>query len=250
MFLKGFKFGLVLQFAVGPICLFIFNTAGTHDFFAGSAAAFAATLVDGLYILLAGLGLCAFLQNPRVAAFVRLGGTAMLILFGLDIILSALGVLLLPAMRIFQGNPTEGVFWKAAAMTSSNPLTIIFWGGVLSVNIVNEGMNRRQLSVFGLGCIAATLLFLHMVSLAGTAMGAFLPETALTVLSVCVGAFIIFFGLCMLRPKKEQPHDSLKKSYSAGIPFQRLNRLLSMPMLSIMRPAMMAARSSMVSGLW
>lgn len=202
MFLKGFKFGLILQFAVGPICLFIFNTAGTRGFFAASVACLAATVVDGLFILLAGLGICSFLQNPRVAKFVRFGGAVVLALFGLDIMLSALGVSLLPSAHLFEASPNQGIFWKAAAMTASNPLTIIFWGGVLAANIANENMNARQLGVFGLGCVAATFLFLHLVALAGTAIGTFLPGTALAALNVCVGAFIIFFGFRMLVPKK------------------------------------------------
>lgn len=33
MFLKGFKFGMLLQLAIGPICLFIFQTSITKGFF-------------------------------------------------------------------------------------------------------------------------------------------------------------------------------------------------------------------------
>ncbi|WP_321063601.1 hypothetical protein [Terrisporobacter sp.] len=32
---RGFKFGMILQIAIGPICIFIFQTACKYGFFMG-----------------------------------------------------------------------------------------------------------------------------------------------------------------------------------------------------------------------
>lgn len=54
--LKGFKFGLILQLAVGPLCLLTFNTALTASLL--SALIFASGIVigDTIYIIVACLG--------------------------------------------------------------------------------------------------------------------------------------------------------------------------------------------------
>ena len=57
LILTGFKFGLLLQLAVGPICLITFNLALAEGFLKGAVFAAAITLVDALYISLACIGL-------------------------------------------------------------------------------------------------------------------------------------------------------------------------------------------------
>ncbi len=47
---RGFRFGALLQIAVGPVCLFIFQTAASSGFFAAEAAVLAVTLADSLYV--------------------------------------------------------------------------------------------------------------------------------------------------------------------------------------------------------
>lgn len=32
MIIKGFRFGMILQFAIGPMCIFIFQTGIAHGF--------------------------------------------------------------------------------------------------------------------------------------------------------------------------------------------------------------------------
>jgi len=48
MFLRGVRFGLLLQFAVGPVCLMVFSTAGGLGFPMGALAALAATLAGSV----------------------------------------------------------------------------------------------------------------------------------------------------------------------------------------------------------
>ncbi|MDR3230376.1 MAG: LysE family translocator [Synergistaceae bacterium] len=198
MFLEGLRFGLLLQFAVGPVCLMVFITAGSLGFPMGALAALAVTLVDGFYIFLAATGVSVFLQRERTKKIVRFAGAAVLILFGLDIVAGALGLSFLPQIALFTTSADSGnVFLRAILMTASNPLTIVFWGGVFSANVASKGMNGTQLLLFGAGCAAATFVFLNGVALAGTLTGTFLPPQIMVFLNVCVGIVIIFFALKM-----------------------------------------------------
>ena len=43
---RGFKFGMILQIAIGPICIFIFKTACKYGLFMGEMGVLDAVLVD------------------------------------------------------------------------------------------------------------------------------------------------------------------------------------------------------------
>ena len=43
---RGFKFVMILQIVIGPICIFIFQTACKYGFFMGEMGVLAAVLVD------------------------------------------------------------------------------------------------------------------------------------------------------------------------------------------------------------
>lgn len=57
MIFKGFKFGMLLQLAVGPMCLLVFNTSAAHGFSVGMSLVFAITLIDFLFISLSSIEL-------------------------------------------------------------------------------------------------------------------------------------------------------------------------------------------------
>jgi threonine/homoserine/homoserine lactone efflux protein len=175
----------------------VFNTSGVFGFRSGALAALAVTLVDGFYIFLAAVGIAVFLQDEKVKKTVRYAGACILAAFGLDIVSGALGIPLLPQVSLFGGTEAEGIFLKAVLLTGSNPLTIVFWGGVFSANVAAKDLNGRQLFRFGMGCATATFVFLNGVALAGSVARTFLPREVMVFLNVGVGLVLIFFALKM-----------------------------------------------------
>ncbi len=197
MFIEGFRLGLLLQLAVGPVCLMVFNAAGNFGFRSALLAVLAVTLVDAFYIFLASMGLSILLRASKVKAAVKLLGGAVLFLFGLDIIFGALEIPFLPQIKLFDTSGTSNVFLRALLLTASNPLSIVFWGGLFSTKVIEKNMDTKQLLLFGLGCISATFIFLNAIALAGSMMKVFLPKTALTFLNILVGMLLIVFALKM-----------------------------------------------------
>ncbi|MBE0601599.1 MAG: LysE family transporter, partial [Firmicutes bacterium] len=59
MIVKGLRFGMALQLAVGPLCFLTFQTAAERGFAAGLLVALAVTLADALFVALSGLGAAA-----------------------------------------------------------------------------------------------------------------------------------------------------------------------------------------------
>ncbi len=194
-FWSGIRFGMILQLAVGPMCLLVFNTASAAGMKEGMAIVLAIAAVDAAYIALAALGVSAAMRKVSVRTAASFIGAVVLIAFGLDSILGAMGLHLLPAVRLFSGEAAGGHFVKGVLLTASNPLTIIFWGGVFTTKASEEGMAGRRLAVFAVGCVASTLIFLSTVALASSVAGSFIPEVAIKALNGAVGVILIYFGI-------------------------------------------------------
>lgn len=196
----GLKFGLLLQFAVGPMCLMVFNTAQNSGFFVALSLVLAIALVDAFYILLASLGASKILERTAVKQAVKVIGSAVLILFGLNIFLNVFGINLIPGLAV--SAHSSSVFFQGLILTLSNPITIVFWGSVLTTKIVEQQFSRQELTVFSLGLVSATLFFLTAVAACGTVLSSFIPNAVIEGLNIAVGLLIIYFGIRLLLKKQ------------------------------------------------
>lgn len=198
MILKGFKFGLLLQFAVGPMCLFVFHTATTYGFISGLSLVFAIALIDAFYIGLSCVGVAAIINRKQVKAAVKLAGCLVLVFFGVNTMIGVFGMSLLPDVQLFSQVSSSNLFIKGMLLTASNPLTIIFWSGMFSTQMIENNWNKGQLTFFAAGCVLATLVFLTGVAFLGSMVRGFLPPLVIQLLNVAVGFVLIFFGLKLL----------------------------------------------------
>lgn len=186
---------MMLQLAVGPMCLLVFNNASSAGISAGMATVIAIAAVDAAYIALAALGISAAMRREPIRKAVSVIGAVVLIAFGLDSILGAMGMRLLPSLSLLSGEASGGFFVKGLLLTASNPLTIIFWGGVFATKASEDAMAGARLALFGAGCVASTLIFLSSVAVASSFAGSFLPVSAMKALNGAVGAALIYFGI-------------------------------------------------------
>jgi threonine/homoserine/homoserine lactone efflux protein len=203
MIIKGFRFGILLQLAVGPMCILVFNTSASEGILSGLVLVSAITLVDGLYILLSGLGIASIMKNIQIQRMIKLFGCAVLMLFGISMITGALGINLLPRFLLLSAQSQENFFLKGLLLTASNPLTILFWSGVFSTQVIQHKLNKLQLFYFGLGCILSTLSFLSIIALLGTIVSSFLPQNIMTGMNIVVGVLLILFGIKLLISRRK-----------------------------------------------
>jgi threonine/homoserine/homoserine lactone efflux protein len=199
MLYKGFKFGMLLQLAVGPMCLMVFKTSGTYGFWMGFSLVLAIATVDALYIALAGLGISAFLGRESVKKWVLKFGFAVLLLFGVSTIAGAFGYTLPPGISLFSGVTASNMFMQGLLLTASNPMTIVFWGGVFSSQAAENNLSRKELALFGAGCVLSTLTFMTAVCAAAGFVTDFLSKEAMDALNALVGAALIYFAFRMLK---------------------------------------------------
>lgn len=213
---KGLRFGMMLQLAVGPVCLMVLNAAASHGLVSAMSVVLAVTLVDALYLTLSAMGVSAVLRNPSVRRSVQWIGGLVLALFGVDFITGALGFSILPVFSASVGSGEGRALWlQGLLVTLSNPLTIVFWGSVLTEQISREHWRGGKLALFSIGCASATLVFLSGVAVVGTYTVALLPTVAVRWLNALVGVALVIFGVRMIVRKAPPDAPSPVETSSA-----------------------------------
>ena len=200
-YLDGLKFGMLLQLAVGPMCLMVFNTAKNVGFLVALTLVLAIALVDAFYIILASLGVSKILDKPKIKKAFKIIGSFVLIIFGANIILNVFNINIIPGLNL---KPTSSnIFIQGLILTLSNPITIVFWGSVLTTKIIEDKLNKKELIVFSVGLVSSTLIFLTFVAVLGTMLSSFIPENVSKIMNIIVGVLIVFFGIKMLLKKEK-----------------------------------------------
>ena len=201
-YFDGLKFGMLLQLAVGPMCLMVFNTAKNVNFLVALSLVLAIALVDAFYILLAGLGVSKLMEKKSVKSVFKIVGSLVLVIFGINIILNVFNINIIPGLNLKPN--TANIFIQGLILTLSNPITIVFWGSVLTTKIIDDGLKKKELVIFSIGLVSATLFFLTFIAVLGTILSGFIPESVSNILNVIVGLLIIFFGIKMLVKKEKK----------------------------------------------
>ena len=192
--ISGLMLGMVLQIAVGPVCIYLINVSIFNNFFAGFIGAIAATLADAIFIILGVVGVSKLLTERRVKFFKIFGG-CVLVVFGIITILSFTSSKLGDHTFASSLFAADNVFWYTFLLTLSSPLSIIFWSGIFSVKIIEERYERLDIIFFSIGCLLATFIFLTIVVAASAFMQRFLTDSLIKYLNIAVGIIIIFFGI-------------------------------------------------------
>lgn len=196
MIIKGLRFGMLLQLAVGPICLFIFQTAAISGFAAAFTGVLGVALIDGLFIVAAIAGIGILLNKYKsFKKVLQLFGAVVLMLFGINSILGTLHIAIFPSITLLGTQNINIIFLKTMFLTLSNPLTILFWAGVFSTKMAEESMKKQEMYLFGLGSVLSTIVFLTLIAVLGHFIKNFLPLNIINYLNVFVGFVLIFFSI-------------------------------------------------------
>ena len=195
MLFDGFKFGMLLQLAVGPVCIFVFQTSVTAGFIGAEMAAAGAALVDGIEITLAISGVSIILtRNHRALYYGKFLGIAILALFGLNMVISGLHIsTLLPDSHI-PINRGENYFIQAVLLTISNPLTLVFWTGVFSIQLTKQDIKGISAVLFGCGCVLSTVFFLTAIATVGNWAQYLFTGAVMDALNIAVGLVMLYFS--------------------------------------------------------
>jgi len=190
---EGLAFGMMLQLAVGPVCVSVLQKGMTGSFLQAFQMVWGVVLADAAYILLALLGISSLLQLEPLRLGIGLAGAALLMYFGVQNLRAKS-----PELQQSVDNSDSGSSLKYGfLLTLSNPLTILFWSGVFGGLIASTKFSTPSAAyAFGSGCILATLVFLTVIAGLGKFIGTFFRQPQLMLwLNRIVGLFLVAFAI-------------------------------------------------------
>lgn len=194
-FISGIKTGLFLQLAIGPVFFYLVSIAVESNLFNSLMAVAAVTIVDYLYIGLSIIGIGAILQKDKIKQRFGVLSSLVLVLFGAMIFYKGLG-------HIGSRGQIHTFTWTAAnsfistfVLTISSPLTIVFWSSIFSAKAIEHNYRRQELTAFGIGAGAATVLFLGATVSLVAALKTNIPDWLVQSMNCLVGLILIYYGV-------------------------------------------------------
>ena len=183
--LAGFALGFAVAAGFGPISVLALTSGLRHGFAPAFGVGLGAALVDGLYALLAGLGVAALVPGDEL----QLVGGVALLWIGWRMVRAAGG----DGMALGTFRRGLGV---AFAATLANPLTIVSWAAAFTAIVPGLGLSRVETLAVLPPCVAlGTLTWFTGLALGAAFAGRRLGPRALRAASVIAGVAIGAFGL-------------------------------------------------------
>jgi putative LysE/RhtB family amino acid efflux pump len=183
--LAGLALGIAVAAGFGPISVLALSSGLRHGFAPAFGVGLGAALVDGLYALLAALGLAVLVPADEL----QLVGGVALVWIGWRMVCAAGGDgLALATLRRGLG--------VSLAATLANPLTIVSWAAAFTAVVPGLGLSRTEtVAVLPPAVAVGTLIWFTGLALASTFAGRRLGPRALRGASVVAGLAIAAFGL-------------------------------------------------------
>jgi threonine/homoserine/homoserine lactone efflux protein len=194
----GLKFGIFMQLAIGPLAIMVLNTSTQLGYINGLILMAGIIIIDMLYMFLACMGVSGLLQKEKLQTILKILGSIILLTFGINNILSIFNISIFPKTDL-QRYSYANLFLQGIILTASNPLTIIFLGGIFTSRIIEKNYSIKNVFIFASGCIMARISFLVALVLMGSIIHTFLPIQVLKILNVIVGIIIIYFGIKLIK---------------------------------------------------
>ncbi len=199
----GFRFGMTLQFAVGPVSLFLFQAAALAGFLKVYPSTFAVVFVDGVCIMLAILGIGSLMQkSSRFRSITKYFGAAVLIIFAIFMIASVFNKSDDEVVN-FTNFSALKLFILTVIMTSSSPITLIFWAGVFSLKVA-ENPSIKYNVIFGVGSLISTVIFFTCWIAFASFAGSYLSYSVIQTMNIIVGCYLIYVAIKTLGIKLDK----------------------------------------------
>lgn len=208
MFFEGFKFGMILQISIGPVFLFILKTAINKSLLEALTGVLAVSIIDAFFIITAFMGL-SFVINKKINRIILIClGVLILMLFGINSLLSGLNLDYVPKINFGIKLKNVNTFTQGILLTLSNPLTVVFWSGLLTAKLSEEKYDKKKLILFLTGCVFSTIFFLSIASIIGKIIGFYIPEFMMKITNILVGIILIGFSLKYLKNIKNKNEEN------------------------------------------
>lgn len=204
--LNGLKLGMLLQVGgMGPICFLLFQLASILPLSDVLIGVCAVAFADAIYITISVLGIMGIIKQVKgfSRVFKSISGV-IIVMLGISFCMMIFSESAIDTLFPYDWK-TKNVFAGLFVLTMLNPVTIVCFSGVLTAKLVDTNMNNKQLSLFALGTLISTPIFLSFVVLLGAFGSSFLPEILVRALNFVVGILLIYWGFKYIFPDFGKP---------------------------------------------
>jgi threonine/homoserine/homoserine lactone efflux protein len=190
--LVGIGLGFTVAASFGPINLFSLSSGLRYGFWPAYGVAVGATVADGLYAFLGGLGIAALFTGRAEGWFQVLGGAA-LIVIAVGMARRRSGDRKRDAARGFGRS-----FAVALGATLANPLTVVYWAAAFAGVVPKFDLSRLEaLTLLPAGVVCGGMCWATLLAAGSAFAGRYVNERLLAWLSlgsaVTVGGFGVWF---------------------------------------------------------
>ena len=192
-FISAIAISLSGVLAPGPITAATL-AAGARQRHAGAMIALGHAVVEFPLILLLVVGVARYLESPVVGGCIGAAGGVVLVLMGMQLLLS----LRRESHLLATGSPTHP-FVLGVVLTAANPYFLVWWATVgLALASQAVGFGAVALVAFAVVHWLCDLVWLEVLSQAGYRGSKLLGPRAQTVVSAICGAVLLGFGIKFL----------------------------------------------------
>lgn len=206
--MQGLHTGMILQFAIGPVFLFVLNTSIASGWTAGFGASLGVTTADFVYIALSILGAGKLFEKSEIKEKLKVLSAVILVIFGITLMYE--GVVYRQVLTTVVSNNFVSGFIKAFFLTLSSPLTILFWTSIFTAKTIELSLTKKELLAFGLGAGTATIVFLTVIVAIVSFVKGAVPILIIQILNITIGAVIFIYGI--LRIKAGKSKEGIKEN--------------------------------------
>lgn len=195
LFIQSVIIGLAIAAPVGPIGVLCIRTTVVNGILAGLAVGFGAAVADGVYAILAGIGLSMitnFLLD--ISPILKIVGGGFLLYTGIIIFLQKVHY---SKARVVIRKSYGRLFSSTFFLTLSNPMTILAFLGIISALEVETTSNKEFMTLI-IGVLSGSILW--WLFLVGTVsfVAKRLNATVLGYVNRASGIVIAVFGIYIL----------------------------------------------------
>jgi threonine/homoserine/homoserine lactone efflux protein len=195
-FLKGFIIGIIMAIPAGPLAILVVKRSLTKGHKEGLATALGVAIADGLYSLVAALGLTAvsvFVLGKKEYFF--MGGGILLILIGI-------GSLIKPPLVTTEA-PQERNFFatllQTMVITLTNPMTILmFIAAFTAAGFEGHEESLTQSVLICLGVFLGSMTWFAIISITSASLRRKVTPYLLNLINTISGSLLIIFGIIFL----------------------------------------------------
>lgn len=136
---------MVLQLAIGPVCLLVFKASTMQGFASGMQVTLAVSIVDTVFIILSLLGISYIINKSRILQFLKKLSGVTLIIVGINCIINIINFSPINNINHFNYLLNNNFFLTGIILTISNPLTLLFWSSIFSKKVAENNYNKVNL---------------------------------------------------------------------------------------------------------